>query len=68
MQAKLKSALQLQDLLDATRILVPRARWLSGTSRVSTFMVYGDLSYHYTPLHIYSCSYSYCFLSKWCSI
>lgn len=25
-QAKLKSALQLQDLLDATRILVPRAR------------------------------------------
>jgi hypothetical protein len=26
MQAKLKSALELQDLLDATRILVPRAR------------------------------------------
>lgn len=28
LQAKLKSAVQLQDLLDATRMLVPRARFV----------------------------------------
>lgn len=31
-EAKLKSAVQLQDLLDATRMLVPRPRYVFGTS------------------------------------
>ena len=31
LQTKLKSAIQLQDLLDATRMLVPRTRYCTGT-------------------------------------
>lgn len=34
-EAKLKSAVQLQDLLDATRMLVPRPRYPQGPPQIS---------------------------------